>query len=589
MSKASFLPLAFAAGVLSLVAAPAARAQESTTPGSSGSVLQAEYQRFHPNADTYGYLAAESAATLDLFTPAFGLYLNYANRPLVLYDTAEDGTRFEYGSLVEHHLAADLQAGLGFRYVDVAVALPVNLVLQSGDDTGGFTSVAGFGGIGDFKVTVKGRLVDPLRKRFGLALVLPFTFPTGGEDGYQGNLGVTVAPALVAEVMWGRLRAALNVGYHFRPRASLDAGTSTAVLSDDEMNLRVGAAVRMVRQMELLGEFSAALATVGESDANRNALEWSFGARIRPTPRLALTVAAGTGVSQGFGSPAFRGVVGLTYGPDPASDRDGDGIQDSEDRCPDEPEDIDRFQDEDGCPEYDNDNDGIRDAVDRCPNDPETFNGFEDEDGCPDVGDRDRDGILDSVDACPDGAEDFDGFEDEDGCPDLDNDHDGILDKDDRCPNEKETINGVDDEDGCPDEAKAEVRTNAEGEAEEIVIHEEIFFDFDKAVIKAVSFPVLDAVVLILSKYPGISALEVQGHTDERGSDEYNLRLSQARAEAVRAYLVRSGIDASRLEARGYGESQPKVDGHDESAWAANRRVQFMVRRIDRPTPAVTP
>jgi outer membrane protein OmpA-like peptidoglycan-associated protein len=68
------------------------------------------------------------------------------------------------------------------------------------------------------------------------------------------------------------------------------------------------------------------------------------------------------------------------------SDRDGDGIPDHLDKCPDEPEDFDGFEDEDGCPEHDNDNDGIPDHLDKCPNDPETFNGFEDEDGCPDKG-----------------------------------------------------------------------------------------------------------------------------------------------------------------------------------------------------------
>src|SRR6185312_8749748 len=83
-------------------------------------------------------------------------------------------------------------------------------------------------------------------------------------------------------------------------------------------------------------------------------------------------------------------------------DRDGDGIKDNADKCPDQPEDKDGFQDEDGCPDLDNDGDGLNDAIDKCPNDPE----------------------------------DKDGFEDEDGCPDPDNDNDGIADKDDKCPNE---------------------------------------------------------------------------------------------------------------------------------------------------------
>jgi hypothetical protein len=69
-----------------------------------------------------------------------------------------------------------------------------------------------------------------------------------------------------------------------------------------------------------------------------------------------------------------------------SADRDGDGLDDDVDKCPDDPEDFDGFEDQDGCPEPDNDHDGILDTMDKCPNQPETRNGFEDEDGCPDNG-----------------------------------------------------------------------------------------------------------------------------------------------------------------------------------------------------------
>ena len=130
------------------------------------------------------------------------------------------------------------------------------------------------------------------------------------------------------------------------------------------------------------------------------------------------------------------------------ADRDGDGIADSKDMCPDQPEDFDGFEDTDGCPDPDNDRDGIPDMNDRCPNAPGPRG-----DGCPkSVGtDRDGDGIADAFDKCPDEPEDKDGFQDEDGCPDPDNDKDGILDVNDKCPNEPETFNGYQDEDGCPD------------------------------------------------------------------------------------------------------------------------------------------
>jgi hypothetical protein len=116
-----------------------------------------------------------------------------------------------------------------------------------------------------------------------------------------------------------------------------------------------------------------------------------------------------------------------------AGDRDGDGIPDPLDKCPDDPEDFDGFEDADGCPDPDNDRDGVLDVDDKCPNlpgPPPT--------GCPtaDVGDRDGDGIPDPRDKCPDDPEDFDGYQDADGCPDPDNDQDGVLDVDDLCPND---------------------------------------------------------------------------------------------------------------------------------------------------------
>jgi hypothetical protein len=135
-----------------------------------------------------------------------------------------------------------------------------------------------------------------------------------------------------------------------------------------------------------------------------------------------------------------------------ANDRDGDGITDANDRCPDEPEDRDGFQDADGCPDPDNDQDGIVDVTDKCPNEPEDRDGFQDADGCPDP-DNDQDGTADVTDKCPNEPEDRDGFQDADGCPDPDNDQDGIPDAADKCPNEPETKNGFQDDDGCPDVA----------------------------------------------------------------------------------------------------------------------------------------
>jgi outer membrane protein OmpA-like peptidoglycan-associated protein len=110
-----------------------------------------------------------------------------------------------------------------------------------------------------------------------------------------------------------------------------------------------------------------------------------------------------------------------------------------------------------------------------------------------------------------------------------------------------------------------------------IMILDKIYFETNKAIIKPISYPILDAVAATMNGNPDILLLEVQGHTDERNTNEYNLKLSQDRANAVKQYLVDKGVDAKRLAPRGYGEEKPIDNGHNESAWSKNRRVEFII------------
>jgi OmpA-OmpF porin, OOP family len=216
-------------------------------------------------------------------------------------------------------------------------------------------------------------------------------------------------------------------------------------------------------------------------------------------------------------------------------DTDGDGIPDSRDQCILEPEDVDGYLDDDGCPDPDNDADGIPDDKDQCKNEPE----------------------------------DFDGYKDDDGCPDPDNDGDGVADLEDFCPNTPGVRGG--DKPGCPKKNSLIVVTE-----KEIRITQQIQFEFNKAIIKpGISYKILDEVGGVLTDNPKIT-LEVQGHTDNVGNDAYNMKLSQSRADAVRAYLVAHGTEPSRLISRGYGFHQPLVPNTSEANRALNRRVQFI-------------
>jgi outer membrane protein OmpA-like peptidoglycan-associated protein len=233
-------------------------------------------------------------------------------------------------------------------------------------------------------------------------------------------------------------------------------------------------------------------------------------------------------------------VVMLDSRPEPvvAGDRDGDGFIDSVDDCPDDPEDFDRFEDADGCPEPDNDRDGILDVDDACPNDPE----------------------------------DMDGFEDTDGCPDRDNDQDTIPDTLDHCPNEPETFNRYNDHDGCPDIERIEV---VDGR---FVVDERVFFEFDRAEVRAEARSTLDQIVALWRENQATwRSIRIEGHADVRGRREYNMDLSQRRAENVRASLVQLGIPEANLRAVGFGETQPRAEGNTEEVHQRNRRVEFVV------------
>ena len=258
--------------------------------------------------------------------------------------------------------------------------------------------------------------------------------------------------------------------------------------------------------------------------------------------------------------------IGVDFRQEERPDRDGDGIKNKVDDCPDEAEDFDNFQDDDGCPELDNDGDGIKDKRDQCPDEKEDNDGWEDTDGCPDP-DNDGDGIKDKKDRCPDNAEDMDGFEDEDGCPDKDNDDDGVNDKRDRCPDEPETLNGFKDGDGCPDDLPREVKKFSG-------VIQGITFETNKAVIRSESSTTLIEALAVFLQYPELQ-FEIQGHTDDVGDDAFNLDLSQRRAESVMIWFLQNGLLADRMRAIGYGETVPMADNANDAGRAQNRRVEF--------------
>ena len=236
--------------------------------------------------------------------------------------------------------------------------------------------------------------------------------------------------------------------------------------------------------------------------------------------------------------------------PAPPPDTDNDGINDSLDKCPTVPG-LPKY---DGCPIPDSDRDGINDEEDKCP----TVSGLARYQGCP-VPDTDNDGINDEEDKCPTEA----GPASNEGCPIVDSDGDGIMDPEDKCPN----LPGVRENQGCP-EVKKEVTRKVEYAAQNI------YFATGKFTLLSRSFKGLNEVAEILKSDPALK-LVIDGHTDDVGSDESNQKLSEDRAASVKEYLVKRGIDESRLISNGYGETKPVADNNTAAGRQKNRRVEL--------------
>lgn len=513
-----------------------------------------------------------------------GVWLTYSSDALVRRNADGDIN----GYIIEQMTTVHLLAAYGITDdLELGLALPFGFV--EGRDIDILDGTNG-GAAGDLRFSPRYRIIGgDAGDGFRLAASLDIGMPTGDGTRGLGSKGYSVAPILAADIGLGMARIVANVGFRYRTETE----TLANVEIGNEVIYALGAQVDFGENPYALIAEVHGVAPAGsvEDTAASAPLEGLLGVRGHTVDGHAATLGAGYGFIDGYGAPALRVMAGYTYSPaadtcqvcgappPPAApvDSDGDGLVDTMDACPAQPEDKDGFEDGNGCPDPDNDGDGILDGVDRCPNDAEDEDGDADDDGCPDVAaDRDGDGIPDDKDVCPDEPEDKDGIEDANGCPEEDADKDGVLDADDKCPLKAETVNGFEDTDGCPDEKPAVQVT-----CKAIELGDNIYFETGRYVIQQRSFNLLDNIAQTLIDNPQIRKVRIEGHTDNQGTADGNEKLSTQRVWVVREYLAEKGVDKDRLAYKGYGQTKPIASNDTEEGRAQNRRVEITILDAD--------
>ncbi len=500
---------------------------------------------FEAAAGPHNYVVTNAPAVLPHLTPSAWLLLSYAHDPLVFRD--KDGKLVD--RIVEHQVNAELAAALGlFDRFEIGLVVPATYVNGPGFDGQGINELT----TGDLRVMAKALLTpwnDGVVASFRLQSdLIPVAQLNKKAGALAGEKIPDVTPAFSVGFNSQNFRIGVDLGMQIRQPTDIDA-----LQVGSEFTYGAGAEVTILPSTLLFT--TDVVGRVAPQFLGSNQDEYPLEANVAIkwfTGPIVLMLGTGTGLVPDYGAPDVRAFAAVGYFKRD-DDRDKDGIVDASDKCPDDPEDKDGFEDEDGCPDPDNDGDGILDVSDKCPNDPE----------------------------------DIDRWQDEDGCPDPDNDGDGILDVNDECPNDPETVNGFEDEDGCPDEAHKKKRVVVK--REKIEINDKIFFAYDSDRILPQSYDLLDNVAQVINEHTEIPAIFIEGHTDSDGPDDYNLALSDRRAKSVMRYLIDKGVAQDRLKAKGFGETQPIASNDTEEGKAQNRRVEFNIVDQDKPSSSAPP
>lgn len=347
---------------------------------------QVGVERFRLSTDRDGLLDTEWAAAIPHLAWVGSAWLGYANAPYVLTRPGADGGREDLADLVGYRVGGGLGGALGlFGWLQVGVELPFAIAQGRGqvpvgpdaslDDLQG----AGFG---DLRVAPKAQFLRTDQHGVDVSVTAGMVIPLGTPNDYLRERFFVFQPELAVSRAFGGHRLSANLGYRIKEDTEF-----LGLRIGDEVFYHFAYGYRFDRvPLELDATLSGAfLAEAPFAEAAETPLELRAGPVWDVTQHVAVLGAFGVGLTSGYGTPAWRGVIGVRVHGEPDFDRDKDGIKNRDDACPDDPEDFDHHEDEDGCPEEwpDRDGDGYIDPVDQCPDDPEDFDQVEDEDGCP--------------------------------------------------------------------------------------------------------------------------------------------------------------------------------------------------------------
>jgi len=532
-------------------------------------------------------------------------------RGLVMFDYArnplEVASGTTSGAIVANQAFLNVDASLAlWDRLLVSALLPV-AVLQNGSSPtlqGVSFKSPSSAQIGDLRLGLRVRFFGNEDDAFQAAAGFYLHVPTAPKGSYAGEGVTREAPQVLVggryrRIVWSAVLGAEIAGSSDPPSLTYGGGLGVNLAGD---LLQIGPEVyaSTVLQNAPLTVGAAMIPRGGTTNA-----EALLDVKVRLAGSLVIGAAAGPGLTRALGTPEVRALGSVAWSPLPGKsdeaqlDSDQDGILDRDDACPYAfgPRSADPAKN--GCPAQDRDEDGVPDAVDACPDvkgvptaDPKTNGCPADRDGdgvpdaidlCPDVKgdaanagcpvDRDGDGVPDSLDACPDVKGPPSPDPKKNGCPvNADSDGDGILDAVDACPHEKGPASADPKANGCP--LLVRVRDG------EIALLREVKFRIaasDPAPLDKSAEALLGEVRDVLAQHPELLKLEVQAHTDNTGKADFNVKISTARAESVRKWLVDHGVAAGRLIARGYGGDKPIADNKTADGRKQNRRVQIVI------------